>query len=86
MKKYAVLIARYTFWLVFTEVLLHFVYISSLRFEPGLINRMDLWTLSGLGYSYGQFFCLKYVIFYGITRPIVMSDGIEVIEMKQWHC
>ena len=76
-KKYATLLIRYLFWFALTEVLLHFFYISALRFEPEVVKKMDLWTLSGLGYAYGQFFCLKYVFFYGVTRPIVMSDGIE---------
>jgi len=38
---------------------------------------MDLWTLSGTGYSMGQFFHLKYVIFYGYPRAFVNADGIE---------
>ena len=38
---------------------------------------MDLWTLAGIGYSIGQFFMMKYVFFYGITRPFMKADGID---------
>ena len=74
---YIFLVLRYTFWYFVIELGLHYLYFSAFHFHPNLVSKMDLWTLSGLGYSMGQFFCMKYVIFYGITRPIVMADGIE---------
>ncbi len=76
-KKYAALIVRYFVWYGVIELALHFVYVSALRFEPELVKKMNMWTISGLGFTFGQFFCLKYVFFYGITRPFVMMDGIE---------
>ena len=36
-----------------------------------------MWTLAGLGFTIGQFFHMKYVFFYGISRPFVMADGVE---------
>jgi hypothetical protein len=75
--KLILLIFRYLFWYVFVEIALHFFYFSAIRYEPKVVERLDLWTLCGLGYSMGQFFCIKYVFFYGFTRPFVMADGID---------
>ena len=47
------------------------------RHETKLLSLMDLWTLAGIGYSIGQFFMMKYVFFYGITRPFMKADGID---------
>ena len=74
---YLFLILRYTFWYFVTELMLHYLYFSAFRYQPDIVKKFDMWTLSGLGYTMGQFFCLKYIFFYGISRPFVMSDGIE---------
>jgi len=34
-----------------------------------VMESVDLWTLCGIGYFTGQFFMLKYFVFYGV--PIV---------------
>lgn len=71
------LIFRYTFWYFVTEIGLHHLYFSAFRYQPSIASKMDMWTLGGLGYTMGQFFCMKYIFFYGINRPFVMADGIE---------
>ena len=71
------LVIRYTFWHLFVELWLHFIYISSLGYEIALFRKMDLWTLSGLSSSKGLFFMMKYLSLYGITRPLMKIDGIE---------
>ncbi len=74
---FVVLILRYLFWYGITEWLLHYFYVSALSANPTLVAKMDLWTLAGLVFCFGQFFCLKYVFYYGISRPFVIADGIE---------
>ncbi|XP_040568715.1 protein-cysteine N-palmitoyltransferase Rasp isoform X1 [Lepeophtheirus salmonis] len=71
-------ILRYLFWLWFCFLVVHFFYLSAIQFEPSIMNNLDLWTLAGLGYGMGQFFHLKYVVFYGFPRPFVMADGIDI--------
>ena len=65
------------FWYFCVEIWLHFLYTAALKHETKLLSFMDLWTLAGIGYSIGQFFMMKYVFFYGITRPFMKADGIE---------
>lgn len=70
-------LARYLFWFLFIEVTLNFFYFSSLKFEHVVLQHVDLWTLCGIGFSMGEFFYMKYVFFYGLSRPFVQSDGID---------
>lgn len=76
-KKVSLELLRYTFWLVANNFLLHFFYFSALQYNQEIMAEVDLWTLCGIGYSMGQFFHMKYVVFYGMPRPFLISDGIE---------
>ena len=71
------LVIRYIFWYFVVELWLHFIYACAIKHEPDLFKVFDLWTIAGLGYTMGQFFMMKYVFFYGITRPIMKTDGVE---------
>ena len=71
------LFIRYGFWYCFVEVFLHFFYVSAFKYEHRLVNTFDMWTLAGLGFTIGQFFHMKYVFLYGISRPFLMADGIQ---------
>ena len=77
LKNIALLVVRYVFWYCFTEVFLHFFYVSAFRYEERLVATFDMWTLAGLGFTMGQFFHIKFVFLYGISRPLLMADGIE---------
>ena len=74
---YIFLVFRYMFWYFVIEIGLHHLYVSAFKHHVSIVNAMDMWTLSGLGYTMGQLFCLKYIFFYGISRPFLMADGIE---------
>eukprot|EP00096_Caligus_rogercresseyi_P011085 TRINITY_DN4261_c0_g1_i2.p1 TRINITY_DN4261_c0_g1~~TRINITY_DN4261_c0_g1_i2.p1 ORF type:complete len:521 (-),score=57.10 TRINITY_DN4261_c0_g1_i2:452-2014(-) len=71
-------ILRYSFWLFVAHVAMHFFYFSAIQFEPGIMEALDLWSIAGLGYGMGQFFHLKYVVFYGFPRPFVLADGVDI--------
>ena len=75
---YTFLILKCTFWYIVLELILHYFYFSAISKEDPnlLVQHLDLWTLSGLGYGFGQYFHLKYLIFYGISQPFLMADGI----------
>ena len=45
---------------------------------------MDLWTFAGIGYTVGQFFNLKYIIFYGFPRAFYFADNIEDIPTPRY--
>ena len=36
-----------------------------------------MWTLAGIGYSMGQFFHMKYTVFYGMPGVFMTEDGID---------
>lgn len=40
------------------------------------MQKLGIWALYGYGYSMGQFFHVKYVIFYGLTTAVAQFDGI----------
>lgn len=42
------------------------------------VNSMDNWTLYGFGYTMGQFFHVKYVVFYGLSTTWAALEGIPV--------
>ena len=75
-KKYALLLLRYLLYYALTEVFLSLLYVSALGLNHEIVQKLDMWTLTGLSYSHGQLLHLKYVFFYGISIPIVMTDGI----------
>lgn len=68
---------RVVFWVIFTEVTLHYMYFSAMLFDSNLMSSTSLWTLSGIGYLHGQFFMVKYVSMFGIPRNIASLDNID---------
>eukprot|EP00095_Tigriopus_kingsejongensis_P004127 maker-scaffold122_size333723-snap-gene-2.43 protein:Tk04127 transcript:maker-scaffold122_size333723-snap-gene-2.43-mRNA-1 annotation:"protein-cysteine n-palmitoyltransferase rasp" len=69
--------ARYLFWLAFNHFLLHFLYFSAIQFDADTFHQLDMWTLSGVAYSMGHFFYMKYLVFYGFPRAFLEMDGID---------
>ena len=59
-------------------------YFSLPRYDLQLIRSVDLWTFCGIGYTVGQFFNLKYVIFYGFPRAFYFADNIEDIPTPRY--
>nr|CAD7204944.1 unnamed protein product [Timema douglasi] len=70
-------VARFSAWLVFTEIALHLVYSNSLVQHPKVVAEMGSWSLYGLGYCMGQFFMLKYVVMYGLMGTIAQAENIN---------
>ncbi|CAG2058558.1 unnamed protein product [Timema podura] len=68
---------RFSAWLIFTEIALHFVYSNSLLQQPKVVAEMGSWSLYGLGYCMGQFFMLKYVVMYGLMGTIARAENIN---------
>lgn len=73
----AFLALRMIFWAVFNEFILHFFYFNALQHNLSVIEDMDLWTLSGIGYCQGQFFMIKYTVMFGIPSVVARTCGIE---------
>ncbi|XP_036149244.1 protein-cysteine N-palmitoyltransferase HHAT isoform X2 [Monomorium pharaonis] len=70
-------LVRYIFWLYFTELSLHFVYVNAIQYHPQVVQNMNSWALYGLGYCMGQFFLNKYVIIYGTCSSLCHLDNID---------
>ena len=68
-------IVRILLWVLFLEVSLHFLYFSALAYNSAL-KHLSLWALVAVGQSTGQFFMVKYVIFYGLGGQLGRFDGI----------
>ncbi|VDI61392.1 Hypothetical predicted protein [Mytilus galloprovincialis] len=68
---------RMIFWAFFNEFILHFFYFNALQHNLSVIEDMDLWTLSGIGYCQGQFFMIKYTVMFGIPSVVARTCGIE---------
>lgn len=84
LKLLALQLFRFTFWLVFTEISLHFVYVNATMFHPDFVRNLDYWSLYGYGYAMGQFFHLKYVVMYGLATTLAKFENVEV--PKTPHC
>ncbi|XP_058447666.1 protein-cysteine N-palmitoyltransferase Rasp [Malaya genurostris] len=66
------------FWALVMEIGQHFFYINIIQLELKLLQNTNLWVLYGLGYLMGQFFYIKYVIFYGIGIAFGSFDGLDM--------
>ncbi|XP_058823226.1 protein-cysteine N-palmitoyltransferase Rasp-like [Topomyia yanbarensis] len=66
------------FWALVMETGQHFFYINIIQLDLKLLQHTNLWVLYGLGYLMGQFFYVKYVIFYGIGIAFGNFDGLEM--------
>uniref|UniRef100_A0A1B6IR26 Protein-cysteine N-palmitoyltransferase Rasp n=1 Tax=Homalodisca liturata TaxID=320908 RepID=A0A1B6IR26_9HEMI len=66
---------RYLLWAAVTEASLYFLYIHALQYHMTIVASLGDWTLYGLGYLMGQFFCLKYVVVYGLCGSVANFDG-----------
>lgn len=71
-------LARFSFWLFFTEIALHIIYVNATMFHPDFVKQLDLWSLYGYGYTMGQFFHLKYVVMYGITTTLAQFENAAI--------
>lgn len=77
LRGFAAMLARYSFWFVVNELILHAFYFSALQYDLDIMHKVNLWTLCGIGFAMGQFFHLKYVVFYGVPRPFLIEDSID---------
>lgn len=71
-------LARYTFWLYFTEFSMHFIYCNAFQYHPDEVAKLNSWAFYGMGYCMGQYFHNKYVVFYGLYGEIGRGDDIDV--------
>ncbi|RWS15907.1 protein-cysteine N-palmitoyltransferase HHAT-like protein, partial [Dinothrombium tinctorium] len=71
-------IARYLFWALILDMLLHFVYSSSVYYNFHILSSFNAWELSGFGYALPCLFYLKYLVIYGFVGAIAAADGISM--------
>ncbi|KAL1460960.1 hypothetical protein WDU94_012894 [Cyamophila willieti] len=70
-------LTRYLFWLFVIHLSLHFIYVNALQLQIDFIENLSGWTMNGLGYCMGQYFHLKYVVFYGLTTCVARCENID---------
>ena len=71
-------VARYAFWHFFLNWVLHFMYIPSMHNDLDLLDSVPLLTLLGMAISYDQYFCVKYMVLYGIPSALAVADNMVV--------
>ena len=78
MIRFAMQVFRFSFWLLFGHLIIHFFYFSSFTYNMDILTSLDVWTLAGVGLCVAGFFNIKYTVFYGWSRPFVVADGINM--------
>ncbi|XP_078040140.1 protein-cysteine N-palmitoyltransferase Rasp isoform X1 [Augochlora pura] len=68
---------RYTFWILFANFFLHFLYFNAMHYHPKVVESLNPWALYGLGYCMGQFFLIKYVVVYGLNHTLCAIDRVK---------
>lgn len=71
-------LARFIFWAIIYEIMIHFLYSSSVQYHPTLTGHFDSWTLCGLGYCLPCLFHVKYFVLYGFAWALSDMDAIEI--------
>lgn len=74
---------RISFWALFIEFQLHFLYYGALALHPVMITRLPIWAVAAIGYCQGQFFMVKYLVLYGIAVQLSRFDGLSSIAMPR---
>lgn len=70
-------LARYLFWALFIEVVLHFLYFPSFHSRSSLLRHLPVWAMGGLALCHLLFFQMKYVVMYGLPRVHAMFDHVN---------
>uniref|UniRef100_A0A182J2E1 Uncharacterized protein n=1 Tax=Anopheles atroparvus TaxID=41427 RepID=A0A182J2E1_ANOAO len=76
-----VLVRRLAAAFFWTGVMLlgqHFLYVNLIQQDLALLQHVNLWALYGLGFLMGQFFYIKYIVFYGVGIAFGGFDGIDM--------
>lgn len=71
-------LCRYLFWLGVNHLVLHVLYFNAIHYDLDVLGEVDLWSICGIAFAMGQFFHMKYVVYYGIPRAFLMSDNVEL--------
>nr|CAB3252763.1 protein-cysteine N-palmitoyltransferase HHAT-like [Phallusia mammillata] len=69
---------RYTFWHFFLNFILYYMHFSSIHYDTHILETVPLLTLCGLALCSVQFFCMKYMIMYGLPHHYATSDNLQV--------
>ncbi|XP_050090372.1 protein-cysteine N-palmitoyltransferase Rasp [Anopheles aquasalis] len=71
-------LAMATFWAIVMLAGQHFLYVNLMHQDLALLETINLWALYGLGFLMGQFFYIKYIVFYGTGIAFGHFDGIDM--------
>ncbi|XP_053680334.1 protein-cysteine N-palmitoyltransferase Rasp [Anopheles nili] len=67
-----------SFWAFVMLAGQHFLYVNLIQQDLLLLQTVNLWALYGLGFLMGQFFYIKYVVFYGVGIAFGRFDEIDM--------
>ncbi|GFO08052.1 protein-cysteine n-palmitoyltransferase hhat-like [Plakobranchus ocellatus] len=67
---------RLVFWMLFMEFSLHYLYFNAIAYNSAL-KKLSFCAVGGIVHLLGQFFTIKYVVFYGFGGQLGRFDGIN---------
>ncbi|XP_023708120.1 protein-cysteine N-palmitoyltransferase Rasp isoform X3 [Cryptotermes secundus] len=76
-KTFLLNVVRYSWWMLFLELFLHFIYVGALQMDVWYVTRLGAWAHYGMGYSMGVMFQMKYVITYGLSCTVARAEQIQ---------
>ncbi len=78
--------ARYLTWLFVNHGVLHLLYFNALQYDLDILGEVDLWGVIGIAFCMGQFFHMKYNVYYGVPRALLMADSVEMPAATKCIC
>ncbi|XP_076247087.1 protein-cysteine N-palmitoyltransferase Rasp [Calliopsis andreniformis] len=77
LRHFSLNILRYIFWIFFANFSLHYLYFNAMQYHPEIVRILNPWALYGLGYCWGQFFLIKYIVVYGLNHSLCTIDHVK---------
>ncbi|XP_046351269.2 protein-cysteine N-palmitoyltransferase HHAT-like [Haliotis rufescens] len=68
---------RVFFWAFYLELAHHYLYYNGLLHNITAVKEMSLWALTGIGYTMGQYFMVKYLVLYDLPGQVARLDNLD---------
>ncbi|CAG7822510.1 unnamed protein product [Allacma fusca] len=72
-------LVRFSFWGIFSELLLHYLYFSMISKDRIFLEPVNMLAIFGIMLWLGHFIQLKYIVLYGIPGAIAEADGLPML-------
>ncbi|XP_071963238.1 protein-cysteine N-palmitoyltransferase HHAT-like [Antedon mediterranea] len=73
-------LARYMLYIIFIEIVLHFLFFAAYHQRANILTGLPLWALAGNALCHLIFFQLKYQVMFGIPNAVAMLDRVDTFK------